>query len=134
MRLVLVALAASLVACKHDPPPPAPPPPAPPPSASTAAAAPDRGEKVDGPTAKKLVASGARLVDVRSAAEFAERHVNGAENVPIDVIERDGLSGDPNVPVVVYCHSGRRSARAAASLRAKGRTVYDLGGMAAWGD
>jgi rhodanese-related sulfurtransferase len=35
-------------------------------------------------------------------------------------------------PVVVYCRSGGRSARAATALRAHGFEVHDLGAMSNW--
>lgn len=71
---------------------------------------------------------------MRSALEYTHGHVSGAENVPVDVIgERD--LGPTDAPIVLYCQSGRRSARAAAALRARGYTrVYDLGAMSNWRD
>lgn len=90
------------------------------------------GGTVDGVQARKLVGEGAKLVDVRSPAEYADKHVDGAENVSVDAIAEHDL-GPKDGAIVVYCHSGKRSARAAASLRARGYTrVYDLGGMSNW--
>jgi hydroxyacylglutathione hydrolase len=41
--------------------------------------------------------------------------------------------GPKDAAVVVYCHSGRRSARAAEELTKRGYTnVKDLGGMDQW--
>jgi rhodanese-related sulfurtransferase len=89
-------------------------------------------EKVDGAKAKKLVAGGARLVDVRGADEFAAKHVEGAENAPVETIEDRDL-GAKDSPLVLYCSSGARSERAAATLRSKGYThVYVLGAMSNW--
>jgi 3-mercaptopyruvate sulfurtransferase SseA len=39
--------------------------------------------RVDGATAKRLVAEGARLVDVRDAESFAQGHIEGAINVQV---------------------------------------------------
>ncbi|MBX3199805.1 MAG: rhodanese-like domain-containing protein [Labilithrix sp.] len=87
---------------------------------------------IGGARARELVAGGAKLVDVRSAAEYAEKHIDGAENVPVDAIAAREL-GPTDTPIVVYCRSGGRSARAASALRARGYTnVYDLGGMSSW--
>ncbi|MDB4936808.1 MAG: Rhodanese-like protein [Labilithrix sp.] len=95
------------------------------------AAAP-KGEHVDGSKAKKLVAGGARLVDVRGADEYGAKHIEGAENAPVETIE-DRDMGAKDTALVLYCSSGARSARAAASLRAKGYTqVYELGAMSNW--
>jgi phage shock protein E len=71
--------------------------------------------------------AGAVIVDVRTPAEFAQGHVAGAVNVPVDELPaRLGELG-PERMVVVYCASGVRSARAAALLRGAGRTVVDAG-------
>lgn len=115
---VSVALSTALLACKQEP--------APAPKSSAAA-------HVEPAAAKALVAEGARLVDVRSSAEFGMGHIDGAENVPVDEVEANGLDGAKDRPVVVYCRSGQRSARAATALRAKGFTrVHDLGAMSSW--
>lgn len=76
------------------------------------------------------------LLDVRSRAEFAESHVEGAVNVPF---WRFFVSW-PRVPVgrddrlVVYCGEGPRARLAMAVLRRRGyRRVEELEGhMAAW--
>ena len=84
--------------------------------------------------AKRLVAEGARLVDVRSSAEFASGHIDGAVNIPVDQLPgRVAEVGPKEGPVVVYCRSGARSARAASILKAAGYTrVSDLGAMSRW--
>lgn len=88
---------------------------------------------VTGADAKKLIADGARLVDVRSPEEFADKHIPGAENVPVDAIVGGRDIGDSDKPLVVYCGSGKRAARAAESLRSRGYTrVYELGAMSNW--
>jgi phage shock protein E len=53
--------------------------------------------------------------------------------VPVDDLDRRLPELEPkDRPVVVYCRSGRRSARAAAALRAAGFRVADLGPMSRW--
>lgn len=82
---------------------------------------------------RRLVASGARLLDVRTAGEFASGHLPGAVLLPVDQLAgRLGSVGPKDRPVVVYCHSGLRSARAATLLRRAGYVVYDLGPMSRW--
>ena len=89
-------------------------------------------EKVDGAKAHELVAAGAVLVDVRSPDEYAEKHVDGAVNVPADQIASHDFGGKDKA-LVLYCSAGHRSARAADQLRASGYThVYLLGAMSAW--
>lgn len=134
-RTVAVALSVSLalVACggaSTAPPPAEPAAPAPAATATGAATATATAE-IDGATAKKLVKDGARLVDVRTPEEFAAKHIEGAENVPVDTVEARDM-GAKDKPLVVYCGSGKRAARAAEILRKKGYTVQSLGGMANW--
>jgi rhodanese-related sulfurtransferase len=92
------------------------------------------GTQTAGAEGKALVAAGAVLLDVRTAAEFASGHVEGAKNIPVHELEaRMAELGPASTPVVVYCRSGARSARAAAMLKARGfSTVKDIGPMSAW--
>ncbi len=65
---------------------------------------------VDVATARKLVAAGVTVVDVRTPDEFQAGHVPGAVNIPYDEMEkRYAELGPPSTPLVLYCHSGRRS-------------------------
>lgn len=126
---VAFALFAHLTACASSPPAAPAAPPAPSASAKPAEAS---EPFVDVPTAKKLVADGAKLVDVRSPEEYATKHIEGAENVPVDTIADKDL-GPKDAPIVLYCGSGKRAARATEALRAKGYTnVHNLGGMKRW--
>ncbi len=54
-----------------------------------------------------------RLIDVRTADEFAEEHIHGAVNTPVDTLANRLSEVSRDQPVVVYCHSGNRSAVAA---------------------
>ena len=102
------------------------------PGAPGAAAATPSDAHVDGSKAKKLVAGGARLIDVRGADEFGVKHIDGAENAPVETIDDTDL-GSKDTPLVLYCSSGARSARAATTLRSKGyKHVYELGAMSNW--
>jgi rhodanese-related sulfurtransferase len=121
--LAAVALGAAACAGARSEPPP-----------GGAAAPAPKDVRVDGATAAALVQGGARLVDVRSAQEFAGGHLPGAVNVPYDEVEKHlaalGESGDA---IVLYCRSGRRSAIAAQALERLGyRNVHDMGPMSAW--
>lgn len=79
-------------------------------------------------------ASGVTIVDVRTPAEFAAGHVQGAVNVDVRAADfaqqLDKL--DKNGTYVVYCHSGNRSKTATDAMGAAGFThVYNLqGGIA----
>lgn len=84
--------------------------------------------------AHRLVKEGARLVDVRSPSEYAAGHIDGAVNIPVDDLGRRMKEvGPTDRNVVVYCHSGMRSARAATMLKAAGyKAVHNLGAMNRW--
>lgn len=88
-----------------------------------------------GELAHAKVAQGAFLLDVRSPGEFAEGHLAGAVNVPVNELEATlaSLPVDRNREIVVYCRSGMRSSRARAILLKAGYSkVEDLGGMSNW--
>lgn len=75
------------------------------------------------------------LLDVRTAAEFAEGHIEGAQQLAVEeLLDRTSeLPADKSTPIVVYCRSGRRSALAAEQLAELGyTTIYDLGGITSW--
>jgi rhodanese-related sulfurtransferase len=74
------------------------------------------------------------LIDVRTPGEFADGHVPGAKNVPLDELDaRVAELGGPDREVYVICQSGGRSARASAALAAKGLHPVDVaGGTGAW--
>jgi rhodanese-related sulfurtransferase len=86
--------------------------------------------------AEKQLAAGAQLLDVRTKEEWDEGHLKGATLVTVTedgFLDKAKAALDPKKGVVVYCRSGRRSAKAAEQLRAAGFTVYDLdGGITAW--
>ena len=77
------------------------------------------------------------VVDVRNPDEFAGPlgHIDGAENIPLPVFEgRLAALAKEVRPVVLVCHTDRRSSVAASALRqAGGKDVSVLrGGMVAW--
>lgn len=89
---------------------------------------------VSGSEARRLVTEEhATLLDVRTPGEFAQGHVDGAINIPLQALPTGAASVDRERPVVVYCLSGGRSAQARSILSAEGYDVYDLGPMSAWG-
>lgn len=77
------------------------------------------------------------IVDVRSAEEFAQGHLEGAINVPLPDIAAglaSGLPLDHEVPIVTVCKVGQRSLHAMILLKAIGhQRVKNLrGGIEAW--
>lgn len=99
-------------------------------------AAPGSIAKVDGDTAKALVANGARLVDVRKPDFFARGHIEGAVNIPVaEVAQRAAEIGPPGTHVILYCRTGAGSSQAAATLQKLGyKSIYDLGSYLNWGE
>lgn len=76
------------------------------------------------------------LLDVRTPAEFAEGHIPGTRNVPLDQLPaslRD-LSAFMDVDIVVVCRSGVRSARAAELMATAGfsKLTNLAGGTMGW--
>ena len=81
-----------------------------------------------------MVKAGALILDVRTEEEFAQKHLDGARNIPVQqLVQRLSEVGPPTTPVVVHCLSGKRSAAAAELLRKAGfKEVFDLGGISNW--
>ena len=91
------------------------------------------GVSIDSAEAHALVAHGATLLDVRTPDEWAAGHIDGAVLIPVQELDARITELPREHPVVVYCASGVRSARAVATLRAAGYDARDLGGMSRWG-
>ena len=74
------------------------------------------------PTAdlKSLVDEGAFLVDVRSPGEFADGHVKGSVNIPLDrIVTQLGKFKDKK-NIIVFCRSRNRSSMAKNLLEQNG--------------
>lgn len=74
-----------------------------------------------------------RLLDVRGPDEFAMAHIEGATLVD-QMVAQEVMSWPKATPIVLYCHSGRRSLDAASYLSGHGFTdVRSMrGGIDAW--
>lgn len=85
------------------------------------------GQQADIPA---LVSGGALVIDVRTPGEFAGGHINGAVNIPYNVIDRQigSLAKKKEQPIIVYCHSGARSGHAMKTLVKMGYTQVVNGG------
>lgn len=84
--------------------------------------------------ARTMIASGATVIDVRTAEEHAEGHLPNAHLVPIDELaDRVGevtklVKSNKTAPIVVYCASGRRSTKAHQILSEAGFSQVVNGG------
>ena len=76
------------------------------------------------------------VLDVRTAAEFAEGHLERAINIDYhqsDFVEKAKATLPLDKKIAVYCRSGRRSAGAAGKLGEDGYKLVNLkGGIIAW--
>lgn len=85
----------------------------------------------DAGTAWAKIEAGAMVVDVRTAEEYAEGHLDNAINIPFETIAAEFAKRNiaKDTPVVVYCRSGRRSGIANESLVNAGYLeIYNGGG------
>lgn len=94
-------------------------------------------QKLSVKEAKDRIDSGDDLVilDVRTAEEYAEKHIPGAVLLPNEDIETEPLEALPDLEqeILVYCRSGNRSAQASKKLLEAGYTnIYDFGGINDW--
>ncbi|WP_139651858.1 rhodanese-like domain-containing protein [Raoultibacter phocaeensis] len=92
--------------------------------------------KIDAEEGKRMIdAGGVTVVDVRTPAEYAEKHIPGAVNIPNEDIgsQQPAELDDPEETLIVYCRTGVRSKQAADKLVEMGyRNVYDMGGIVDW--
>jgi len=73
-------------------------------------------------------------VDVRTADEFKQQHVEGAVNIPYENIDAGitSLGLEKDSTIYLYCKSGHRAGIAKGSLDALGYTaVVNVGGLEA---
>ena len=85
---------------------------------------------------KKMNQPEVQLVDVRTPKEFSQGHLENAVNIDFLADDFDAITAnlDKEKPVMVYCKSGGRSAKASARLKELGfKTITDLdGGIINW--
>jgi rhodanese-related sulfurtransferase len=74
------------------------------------------------------------VLDVRSADEVARGYLEGARHIPLGELPARLGELAADAPLVIYCHSGVRSANACRFLAERGYTnLYHLeGGILAW--
>ncbi|MGA2641737.1 MAG: rhodanese-like domain-containing protein [Spirochaetia bacterium] len=80
---------------------------------------------------KEKIAAGAKIVDVRTPAEFKDGAYPGAINIPLALLPLRMTELEPrSAPLVLYCASGARSGQGARLLRQNGFTdVINAGGL-----
>lgn len=79
---------------------------------------------------KQMIQSGAKLIDVRTPAEFAQGALQGAVNVPLQTIPMSAGQFSPDETLLLYCRSGSRSMFAKQYLERMGFTdVHNIGSI-----
>jgi hydroxyacylglutathione hydrolase len=88
-------------------------------------------EETDAPGARRRIANGASLVDVRQDAELNRARIPDAVHMELgDIVA--GLTPDAD-EAVLFCGHGERSATAASLLERRGiKAVNLVGGIGAW--
>jgi rhodanese-related sulfurtransferase len=79
--------------------------------------------------------TGAVLVDVRTAGEFASGTIKGAKNIDFmsSSFKEQFAKLDKAKAYFLFCRSGNRSGQACSVLAKEGYKVYNLnGGVGAW--
>ena len=86
--------------------------------------------------ATRITAPDVVLLDVRTAEEFEEGHLQNALNIDVKqdgFVEKAKSTLPADKTIAVYCRGGRRSANAASMLSKEGFKVVNLeGGITAW--
>lgn len=97
-------------------------------------------ETVDSATFKERIsgASEVQLLDVRTAEEFAEGHLESAINIDVQgpsFTKKVSEQLDKSQPIYLYCRSGKRSMMAAKELEKEGYSIVNLNdGILGWLD
>ena len=88
---------------------------------------------IDPAAARRLVASGAFLLDVREEDEWSAGHASDAVHIPMGSVSDRVTEIPSDRTVVCICRVGGRSGAVAAALAGAGYDVRNVdGGMLAW--
>jgi len=86
--------------------------------------------------ARRLLDSGALLIDIREADEHARAKIPGARHLPLSKLDDADLAAHQGKPVIFHCKSGARTQANASRLAGKlGETCEAFvveGGLDAW--
>lgn len=118
--IAIVAVAALLVSRANEP--------------QQAAAPASLPDTVDVAQAVTLRDSGAFILDVRTAEEWADYHMPGSTHIPLNELESRVAEVPRDQQVVVVCRSGNRSQEGRDILKAAGFTSVAsmAGGLSEW--
>jgi phage shock protein E len=83
------------------------------------------GPKVD---LRELIRNGAKVVDVRTPAEFNQGHLSGAINLPLQTLSSQLVKLKKEQIIITCCASGMRSGAAKRLLKSQGFENVHNGG------
>ena len=93
-----------------------------------------RSVDINAGVAEYRATEGAVLLDVRSAEEYRDGHIDGSVNLPLDKIAciEDAVK-DKSTPLYVHCYSGGRSGQAVSCLKRMGYMyAKNIGGISGY--
>lgn len=95
----------------------------------------DEAREISRDEARKLIADGAQLVDVRADHEWEAGRISGAKHVPLPELPQRTGELVQDRPVVIYCRGGNRSSMATAALTDAGFDAVKLSeGIVGWSE
>lgn len=77
---------------------------------------------------QSLIVQGAKIVDVRTPAEYKDGHVKGSINLPLQTLGSQMNKLKKDEIIITCCRSGSRSGMARRQLQAAGFTQVYNGG------
>jgi phage shock protein E len=78
---------------------------------------------------QEFVDKGAIVLDVRTKNEYADGHISGSKNIPLQILpSKIAEIKKWNKPIIACCRSGMRSAQATSILKQNGIEVTNGGG------
>lgn len=83
------------------------------------------------PSSKPDLDKSILVIDVRTPEEYSTGHIDGAINIPVNVIENEieNHTKDKNQKILLYCRTGNRSGQALEMLKKLGYTnAENIGG------
>jgi len=90
-------------------------------------------EQIDAAELKNRLGGRATVIDVRTPGEYADAHIEGSENIPLQMVPHaiERLRAMQNLCLI--CASGSRSSVAQQFLASSGVTAANVqGGLIAW--
>lgn len=81
--------------------------------------------------AEYQITDGAILLDVRTAEEYRDGHIDGSINLPLNELTNiESAVKDKETPLYVHCYSGGRSGQAVSYLKKMGYVnAKNIGGI-----